>query len=302
MKKVVFLIMILLVSFQKLALCKAKSGTTNAPGHPFQKQISGKISNRETSSPVPYATVSIMGANIAINADAEGFFLFSVPVRLPDTLLISSVGFDDEKVAIDSYQHNILIEMKPHSIMLDSLRLIHYRGREVLNNFFSCSSHFYTTSGFVTQVAQLFSAPKVLCRLKSLEFCKEAGYDRFRFRLYTVDSSGRLKPGLELSSEVIEVRSGNRRVKVDLSDKNIVIPGKDFFVAIEWLFLPENAHKTKYRGRDGRKVRALEYGPYLGIRSTTHENSAYTCNKSFQGRWFPAGMMRLLLSADIEIP
>ena len=266
-----------------------------------QKTIRGHVLDKHTSTPVQYASVAIIKANVATNADSSGHFVFNYPVRFPDTLLISSVGYFDERVPLLNYNDEPIIKLRPNRISLDSLTILAYRTNETINDFSSCGNTSYTTNGTVTQVAQLYSAPKPFCKINALEICKTSGYDRFRIRIYRVDSSGRLKPGDELIDEVIEVRSRRARVKIDLARYNIVLPGRDFFVAFEWLFIPENAHKIKDRSMDGRQIRSFEYGPYLGIR-TSPQTNAYVVYRSYDGKWRTAGRMRLLTSVDLQVP
>src|SRR5687767_2512693 len=62
------------------------------------RSISGVVTDA-TGKPVPFASVTIKGANIGANADADGkFFLKNVPSG--STLVISSVGFDTKEVVI----------------------------------------------------------------------------------------------------------------------------------------------------------------------------------------------------------
>ena len=65
-----------------------------------QKLVTGNVTD-ENRNPVSGASVSIKGTSIGTTTDANGRFSLNVPdERMNDSLLISSIGFEDKQVAI----------------------------------------------------------------------------------------------------------------------------------------------------------------------------------------------------------
>ena len=65
-----------------------------------QRKISGKVTNANSDQPVPGATITIKGSNLATVSDGEGIFSITVP-NDNAVLLISSVGFDVIEIAVN---------------------------------------------------------------------------------------------------------------------------------------------------------------------------------------------------------
>ena len=62
-----------------------------------QKQVAGTVTNAKDNTPVGFATVTVKGTNVAALSNADGSFVITLPPG-KTTLIISSVGFDDEEV------------------------------------------------------------------------------------------------------------------------------------------------------------------------------------------------------------
>ena len=65
-----------------------------------QRKISGKVTNANSDQPVPGASITIKGSNLATVSDGEGIFSITVP-NDNAVLLISSVGFDVIEIAVN---------------------------------------------------------------------------------------------------------------------------------------------------------------------------------------------------------
>jgi len=66
-----------------------------------QKTVTGTVTNSKDNSPLGFATVTVKGTNVATATDASGKFSIKVPEG-KNTLVISSVGFDDLEVDVSS--------------------------------------------------------------------------------------------------------------------------------------------------------------------------------------------------------
>jgi hypothetical protein len=140
------------------------------------------------------------------------------------------------------------------------------------------------TTGFQAQVAQIFQLPENNGQILFVRFCVgNYKYDRtpflYRIRIYGFDSlTG--GPGEDLLNDVIEKRVDGKIQQIDLSHLNIYVPGKNFFVALEWILIPLNEHL----GADQQKL----YGPGLGAYAKEKAGSADSggvWSKYYNGKW-----------------
>ena len=58
-----------------------------------QKNVSGKVTVGTTNQPLPGATVSVKGTNVATSTSTDGVFSIAVPGG-KDILVVSFIGFD----------------------------------------------------------------------------------------------------------------------------------------------------------------------------------------------------------------
>jgi hypothetical protein len=87
-------------------------------------------------------------------------------------------------------------------------------------------------------------APEPYSRLEGVTVAVGGGFimpgknTRFRIRIYDYDSI-KNNPGVDLCDSVIEVY-GRGIIRVKLDKYGIVLPHRQFFVAVQWLFIDEN--------------------------------------------------------------
>ncbi len=266
--------------------------------------VSGCILNSLTLEPVPFATIAALDANIATSADSSGKFKFTVFIEANDTLLISSVGFEETKLPVSLALTAPEIKLLPFRIQLDSLVLRSYRSVNTVNSFSSCGLHTFGSVGYSSQVARLFVAPKEFCRLKRIELCKVGSDDRFRIRVYDFNTANGF-PGDDLLDTVLEVKSFKRNVQIDLSDYNIILPHKNFFIAIEWLFIQENIDRVgRSKNSKLNQNPLVYYRPKLFGKNLKSDAISPLVHKTFQGQWLTLSRVGfdLLISADLDIP
>lgn len=113
----------------------------------------------------------------------------------------------------------------------------------------------------------------------------------FRLRFYDMDSiSG--KPSEDLYNGVIEVKSSSKIITINLEDSVIVIPHKDFFVAVEWLMIPYNEEKT------GPVIKEIHYYPFIMM--SKEENTEGLWMLSYQYNWNPFKNTRAHISTTVK--
>jgi CarboxypepD_reg-like domain len=246
----------------------------------FFGQISyeGKVINAKSKAVISFATIGLMKENIGTNANEDGnFILTSKSNQINDTLIISCVGFVTQKIPLDgNSKTNLVIELTNKVIMFNEIivknKLIW--STVTLNQFSKCGNSFITSNGFQKQLAQHFQVEEENSLLTSIKICRrtfallDPGKTIFRVRIYDMDTLTK-SPSTDLCNEIIEVKTKNKIINLNLEKYKIHIPNKDFFVAIEWLKIPFNENKDKTKG-NSNEVENTTYSPSIGW--TDHTN------------------------------
>lgn len=249
----------------------------------------GNIINKTTGQKIPFATVGLLKENIGTNADQEGNFSLTKGKYKNDTLIISCVGYEPSKFPVDNLPSNSQFEIQERKILLSNIILqSNYKSSSILNDYANCGFSSYTSSGSVTQIAQHLQLPVANSLLSEILICKEGDNSLFRIRVYDMDSIT-VKPSNDLADTIIEINSGKRHVQVKLEKYNIIIPGKDFFVGIEWLYIPSNKSKIKAK-KDGQKISYTQYSPFIffknrKIGNDNPEKSLEAWQLDFRRKW-----------------
>lgn len=159
----------------------------------------------------------------------------------------------------------------------------------VLNTFHKDSVTFYI--GFqklhetfnYLQAAQKFSTDNAGSMLRQVDIHRlvvplkdnepklgEPANTTFLLNIYEVDSlTG--APGASLTREPLKLKNeANSIIKIDLTKFNVIIPGKTFFVGIEWLHDQRNqrfmsTHSDEFELRKSSETDDLIYQPLLGM-------------------------------------
>lgn len=84
--------------------------------------IQGKIVSKK-DKPVPFATVYLKEHSLGTIANGDGFFRLNISENLAqDTLVVSSMGFENEKILPEEYKNNeLLITLKPSFIPIQDV-------------------------------------------------------------------------------------------------------------------------------------------------------------------------------------
>ncbi|QNF34664.1 TonB-dependent receptor [Adhaeribacter swui] len=85
-------------------------------------QLSGTITDAATKEPLRGVSISVKDNLIGTITNREGAFNLSVPkVKLPFNLVITSVGFERQEVAVTSSGQEINIALQPQSVQLNEM-------------------------------------------------------------------------------------------------------------------------------------------------------------------------------------
>ncbi|MFC5412430.1 carboxypeptidase-like regulatory domain-containing protein [Larkinella bovis] len=87
--------------------------------------LSGKVINRETGEPVPFASISVVGRGIGTVSNVVGTFVLKVPATfVDDSLKVSSVGYQSITQRISAVKNpNPVIYLKTAAVTLDEVQV-----------------------------------------------------------------------------------------------------------------------------------------------------------------------------------
>ena len=246
-----------------------------------QKKCSGIVIDRITRSRIPYAAIGLIKENKGINANEAGYFTIDVHGNENDTLAVSSVGYNTLKIPVSSLHDNISIELdeKP-SILKEVIVQNAYKNSITLNKYSSCTLNHYTTN---YKIAQLFTAPTKNALLSEINICKSNRKATFRIQVYDMDTITK-SPTTELTDTIIEVNSEKKRVNINVEQYKIIIPNRNFFIAIEWLLIPENAYTETYT-INGEKKTMINYAPMISFKEIKEVEGIVALRQYYSGEW-----------------
>lgn len=216
-----------------------------------QKTIVGKVLNKTTHEPIPYANIGILNSNVGTLSNKDGSFSILIPERLShDTLIFSSLGFYKQKLAVYGYKpsQDLSIYLDELAIMLKPVVILAKRSKgkliELGNGRFNTGAYEPDTTYAGRAVSLLIDTRSfkksltfpILVKKASL-FIYNNNLETFKFRL-RINKYDSLtgKPGEDLIDKSIikesSVRSG--WLDIDLSDLYFNAQGP-FFVTFEQL-------------------------------------------------------------------
>lgn len=272
-----------------------------------QTAFCGKVISIKNKEIIPFATIGLMKENIGTNANEGGIFsLISKNNKTDDTLIISCVGYLTKLLPVERNKiGNLVIELTDLEKILDEVIVKSSNTRKsiTINEFSKCPNHFITTSGYQRQIAQYFRTAENNSLLTNIKICRRSigilDPDKtiFRIRIYDIDTVKR-SPSKDLCDQIIEIKTRSKFINLNLDQYKILIPSKEFFVAIEWLKIPYNANKgtTKVNGND---VEHITYSPSIGW--TENKNAEMTAwMLDYNNIWRPMFKMNNMTSLSIS--
>ena len=250
-----------------------------------QTTCQGFIIEKGTGHKIPYANIGLVKQNTGVNADAHGRFSITSLLK-GDSLRISCVGYEPQTYPAVDWKNGSMAALQPKSGSLREVIVAVNTDKKpyTLNRFAHCSWNWFQIElHTIYQLAQRFDAPKTGMQLQNLELCKDPAESIFRIHVYDIDSACQC-PSSDLADTIIEVRSKESHVRIDLEDYVVTIPGKTFFVAVEWLFIPFNERREKEK-RSGRRVTATYYNPAIRFVESRNTKPGNSWQLGFNGSW-----------------
>ncbi len=266
-----------------------------------QTSYRGTVKDKSNNAVIPFATVGLIKENTGTTADENGIFQLNSIKSFPDdSLIITCLGYNDFKINvlnIDTSKIEILLIAKSFNLNEIVVSKNKKPKTEILNDFSKSSNAFETSTGYVTQIAQHFQVQNTDCQLMKVKICDGSlifgKTGRYRLRINSMDLSTK-SPSNDLCNDIIEVKTKYRRdgiYSINLEKYKIIIPGKDFFIAIEWLKFPPNYFKKMFQYSGG-------YLPTIGHTPKT-DLTLESWQLDYNNSWIPR-QSTLLISATIK--
>lgn len=216
-----------------------------------QIYIKGKVLNKASLEPIPYANIGILNKNVGTISNKDGSFSLLVPKLLSkDTLSVSLLGFGEKHIAVNMFSSN-----KPSYIYLNErikiLAPVTVYSKRIKRETFELGNKLVRGATLETDTTQAGRAIALLIDNKDPRLQKEFSFPayiekaqlrifrnnlksfKFRVRLNDVDSlTG--TPGKELLGESILVESSMKKgwLEFDLTHLNYKV-SKPFFITFE---------------------------------------------------------------------
>jgi hypothetical protein len=260
-------------------------------------KIIGKVVDEKTSEPIPYATLEYYEGQKGLVCDERGFFVLdTTKFNKQGKFIVNALGFEKKNVPISNLlvPYQPVIKLTPKSFELNTAEVVADKKMNVLkmgNYFKRTASSFVADPGF--QVAVKIVPKQEMFLLNVNYYISKRNNSRtpFRIRIYEVGDDG--LPGEDLLKENLIVSFEKKKgwFKIDLMDKNILIPENGIFVAMEWLYSSYYSETVNEKfPRFGKKPN----GQSLGI--IIKENIAENAFIKVLGKdWYPFNKLTIPL-------
>jgi len=248
-------------------------------------QINGVILNAETSERVLYVNIYLDDEHWT-SADING--TFSMDAKPGARLILSAVGF--ESTTVDG-QANMEIALRPTTYALPGVEVSNPKSKieQAIGGYARKDIDIYYGTGTTPQMLARYFAPDGSSAktpyAKKLVVATKSRVKNAKFILHFL-ASNKGKPGEELASEKIIgiAKKGEHDTEINLSPYRIKLPQDGFFIAFEWLIIPENRSEVVYQNRTGKPIVEVQYSPVFAT-TRTEINTSWAFRENYS--WAP---------------
>ncbi|RAV27679.1 carboxypeptidase-like regulatory domain-containing protein [Sinomicrobium soli] len=245
-----------------------------------EKIVTGNVRNEATGEPIPFVHLILVGKTSGTTTDENGSFHWELSAaEADDTVRFSCVGFKSLELPISAL-NGAKVYMQPSVETLNEVEVYLIKGTRhaVINDFSgkrSVGLGNFSGGAYPSAVARYYEKPRKFsgnCFLESIQvrFYPAEGQRNlpalFRIRVLEADAGG--KPGKDILAGNLVVKREPLRfsMEVDMLPHYIRIPENGFFVAVEHLFVRQNAYEElrSFRVSDTlvyRDIPVVKYAP-----------------------------------------
>ena len=212
-------------------------------------QVKGTVADQKTGAPVPYANIWVENQNLGTTSNEKGQFSLPGAGLEGKTLIVSCLGYERSRVLVTSQNLQVTLRATAISLKEVTVKKSTQRRKSILNKLDEDTQYSFGSNGTPWMVAQFFPYQTAYANtpfldevaLVTLSNLKKA---KFNLRLLAVNEKG--EPGQDLLSTPLLVTApkGIQQLHVNLSDYDLQMPTQGFFVAFEWLVIPENRYEA----------------------------------------------------------
>lgn len=210
----------------------------------FGQTFEGKVLDRELNTPIIYANITFLKSDKGTYSDENG--RFKIEVNTTDSLLISSLGYDNKIVRVSEFNlqtKNNIIKLEPRYEKLEEIVLtnkkIKYSGTKSFGDN-KRGIRVKTSLPFGYEFANFIQNPKRkkgVLKTVSIFISKGKEYDylsSYNIKFYSFDEFTK-QPGSPLYFEnfIVEPLNKTYELEIDVSDLNIEFPENGICVGVE---------------------------------------------------------------------
>ncbi len=210
-----------------------------------QENISGTVYSAAGKKAISYATIHTALSRKYFDTDEHG--RFSLSLSLNDTVTFSCIGFRSYSIAVkdfDKIKDGVFLEdvvySLPDVIVSNDPPLMIGIGTLAQTRSFAGAD---MSDSY--EIATLMEAPVAKSFRVNRIYFKQKNYSperKLRLHLYTVDENG--APGTEILKQQVVLSEKNfekGELLIDVTDQNIIIEAKHFFVGLQWITITNAA-------------------------------------------------------------
>ncbi|MGS2762328.1 carboxypeptidase-like regulatory domain-containing protein [Sinomicrobium sp. M5D2P9] len=257
-----------------------------------EKAVTGSVLNEDTGEPVPFAHLILVGKTSGTSTDENGDFRW-IPEESDGDVMVrfSCVGFKSGMLPL-SVLSGARVYLEPDVEALNEVEVYLVKGTDRKNiNGFSGKRTIglgnFSGGAYPSAVAKYYGKPRNFaenCFLESVQVrfypAREQNNIAAVFRLRILEVTPEGKPGKDLLPDNLIVRRKPllSKIEIGLLPYHIRIPDNGFFVAVEHLFIKENAYKETRTLRVNDtlvydNVSVIKYAPvFKGVLERDDEN------------------------------
>lgn len=251
---------------------------SNGSSAPVYEKIKGTCIDAVSKKAIPFATVFISKANLFTDADSSG--VFEIEVTGDDTLVITSIGYKEQKIAVSDVKKNAVVLLQPLAVQLPEL-FIGKRKKITLGNLKGKKKFDMNSDDCVRyEMATRITVPAGIKRyqLKTITI-NGTGFNSenpVRIHIYSAGKYG--EPHGELLKKDIVIKENISRsnlLTIDVEQQGIVLEEAIFFVGVQWI--ADSINKQRINVKNNKLL-----GP--GIYCSFQNSSAITYTRVLGGR------------------
>ncbi len=214
------------------------------------------VKDSVSGKPIPYVNFWIENENTVLTSDENGEL--QPNIQNDKSFILYAIGFETKRM---SKLNSDIIFLKPIAHQLDEAHIISIKNKE------EKEIGYYDSGGFRYRMNYFFNSiffniskenREKYPFIKGFKFNTLSKIKNAKIRIYLVEVNEDGSPSEKLLSNVIilEVKKGNCKNIVDLSEERILIPENGFFIVFEKLKIEQNKYKKELRLKDknGKKL------------------------------------------------